>query len=385
MKFYHVRQKSSPKEQQVTVKELFATFFAFIFLTGSGDTCDFEGHDPIANYFESIEKLRINLPTDYNLTVLLQDTAGMDSCCSDLQAILSLNRSIGHIHRNSVGPLQDIVTMVIMELEFLTDCTVKESFNCEVTRWNSTHLLQNLLENLHSFKALVKSRKCRFNECILYTCTPGHIMGTLSTATSFTLTSTEQLGIPASGADHIPMATEVPTSLSNETNLQSPLVSAPPTNQTNRSDTLPSLNSGNLANGSKLYPSTANGSVTTLTNTSLALTSDALNNESHLLSSAANTSLINGTNSRPVNVSQSTVDDQSNANPTSLTISNEGYVLATRECRSQVTSLMSRIVAVVLVFSVFANAILLSCLVRKKRQGGASGAVVTEAKEEKLT
>ncbi|XP_051899159.1 uncharacterized protein LOC127585603 isoform X4 [Pristis pectinata] len=254
MKFYHVRQKSSPKEQQVTVKELFATFFAFIFLTGSGDTCDFEGHDPIANYFESIEKLRINLPTDYNLTVLLQDTAGMDSCCSDLQAILSLNRSIGHIHRNSVGPLQDIVTMVIMELEFLTDCTVKESFNCEVTRWNSTHLLQNLLENLHSFKALVKSRKCRFNECILYTCTP------------------------------------------------------------------------------------------------------------------ANTSLINGTNSRPVNVSQSTVDDQSNANPTSLTISNEGYVLATRECRSQVTSLMSRIVAVVLVFSVFANAILLSCLVRKKRQ-----------------
>ncbi|XP_062919362.1 uncharacterized protein LOC134354352 [Mobula hypostoma] len=366
MKFYHVRPKSSPGEQPVAVKKLFATFFLFVFLTGRNDACNFGGYDPVSEYAGSIKSLKDNLPTDYNLTVLLQDVRGMDSCCSDLQTMLSLSRSISHIHQHTVNRLQGLARNVVIQLEFLSDCPVKESFNCEVKRWNSTHLLENLLQNLNSFSGLLSSKKCNFSKCVLYTCRPGHI-----TTTSSTLASEEPLGISSSGVTRSPTTVDVPTSLSSSTNLQSPLASTPPTFLTNGSDIFPFLN-GNVTNGNQMYPATANGSETTLTNTTnapLSLTSNMLHNKSYPLSPSANTSVINGTKTTPVNVSQSAIDYQGNVSPTSLTIGSGGMALATKACQSSMISpLLSRTATVVLLFSVVANVILLSCLVRRKRR-----------------
>ncbi|XP_072890309.1 uncharacterized protein [Hemitrygon akajei] len=361
MKFYHVRPKSSPREQPVVVKKLFATFFLFVFLTGRNDACNFEEYNPVTNYAPSIESLRDNLPTDYNLTVFLQDNTGMDRCCSELQTMLSLNRSIEHIIQNSVDPLRELALAVTRQIVFLGDCPVEESFNCEVKRWNSTHLLQNLKQSLNSFSDRFNSQKCNFNKCVLYTCMPGQV-----TTTSSTLASEELLGISSSGASHTATTTDVPTSLSSAMNLQSPLASTPPTFLTNGSNVDPSLRNGSLANGSQMYPATANGNTT---NAPLSLTTNVLHNKSYPLSPSANTSVINGTETSPVNISQPAVDYQGNFSPTSLTIDNGGVAMATRMCQTSVISpLMSRIATVVLVFSVVANVILLRCLVRRKQR-----------------
>ncbi|XP_059809958.1 uncharacterized protein LOC132383139 [Hypanus sabinus] len=356
MKFYHVCPKSSPGEQPVVVKKLFATFFLFVFLTGRNDACNFEGFNPVTSYTPSIESLRDNLPTDYNLTVFLQDMTGMDGCCSDLQTMLSLNRSIEHLIQNSVDPLRELALAVTRQIGFLGDCPVEESFNCEVKRWNSTHLLQNLKQSLNSFSDRLNREKCNLTKCVLYTCTPGQV----------TTTSEELLGISSSGASHTPTTTDVPTSLSSAMNLQSPLASTPPTFLTNGSNVVPSLRNGSLANGSQMYPATANGNTT---NAPLSLTTNVLHNKSYPLSPSANTSIVNGTETSPVNISQPAVDYQGNFSPTSLTIDNGGVAMATKMCQTSANrSLMSRIVTVVFVFSVVANVILLRCLVRRKQR-----------------
>uniref|UniRef100_UPI00398E6D25 uncharacterized protein isoform X1 n=1 Tax=Pristiophorus japonicus TaxID=55135 RepID=UPI00398E6D25 len=170
MKFYHVRPKSSLKERRLTVKDLIVTFFLIIFLSVRCRACDFGRYRPHTTSYDGvIEKLRTHLPTDYNLTIFL-DPAGLDSCCEDLQVMLSLKQSIGHLYRHSVGPLQDLTFKVLGELGFLKDCPVRESFNCEMKRLDSPHLFRKLLEHFRSYDNKFELKQCDFERCTLYNC-----------------------------------------------------------------------------------------------------------------------------------------------------------------------------------------------------------------------
>ncbi|XP_078286609.1 uncharacterized protein LOC144611413 [Rhinoraja longicauda] len=377
------RSPSRPADYHRVREILQATFLVFVLSLGGSAACNFSdwGVFVTESYDEAIQNLRNTLPTDYNLTVYLPDSTGMDTCCLDLQALLSLNRSLGHLHRNSVDPLQPLVTIVIQEITFIEACPVTEPADCQVTQWNSTHLLQTLLGNLQSFDAKYKSNGSCFSECVLHTCSPGQVKTALSTAASSTLASVIELGNITGGADQTPTTTAVPTSPDAVTNPPSPAGCTPPNGN---------LSSPASSTGSNPDPSAANGSATNLPNgvgATPPTTTHALNNASMVGSgspaistrghgpgpASANASLTNGSNASPVNASQADGDGQSQATSMSVSLAVEGQALAATECLSEpVSTPRSRTATVVMVVSVFANVVLLGCILRKRRRQAAA-------------
>ncbi|XP_055519384.1 uncharacterized protein LOC129713973 [Leucoraja erinacea] len=382
MKFSHVCPTSSVKKQRVSLKELIATFLVLVSLAGSIGACNFEWGKSMTNsYNDSIKKLRDILPTDYNLTVYLPNSTGMASCCLNLQALLSLNRSLSHLHRNSVFPLQNLVTTVINEMQVIKDCPVKESSNCQVMRWNSTHLLKTLHRKLQSFDAEFDSKQCDFSVCVLHTCSPGQGKAVLTTAAGSTVTSMGGLDHFTGGADLMPMTAAVPTSPSAVTIPPSPSGCTPPSSLPNGTHSPPASSSGNNPD-----PSAVNGSAANMPDANPSTTTGALNNASTVGNgclatstsghgpepSSANASLTNGTNAGQANVSQTSGDDQSQANSTSPN-QGTGKFLASVECLTEeVSTPRSRMATVVMMVSVLANAILLGCLLRKRRRQAAA-------------
>ncbi|XP_067876124.1 uncharacterized protein [Heterodontus francisci] len=331
MKFYHGRPKNSFKEQRESVKDLIVAFFFVTFLS-SCLACNFGNFKPhTTTYDQKIKNLRTHLPTDYNLTVFLQNPASLDSCCIELQAMLSLNQSIGHLYRHSMGTLQQLTTSVLRELRFLKDCPVRESFNCEKARWNSSHLLQNLMERLQSFDTKFNKKKCTFEQCTLYTCVTGHIETTLSTVTDVTSASTEEPGNFANGTDS-------PTTNATLTTIG---------NATNPSPTLTHINLTSLTNETNPSPSLTNGSLTGLTNR---------------------------TNTGPtlINGSLATATNWTNASPTSLNNDSDGIMAATVrcniECSQFASALAPQTAAIIIVVSVLFNMLLLGFLLKRNRQ-----------------
>ncbi|XP_032869010.1 uncharacterized protein LOC116966779 [Amblyraja radiata] len=367
MKFSHVCPTSSVKKQRVSLKELIATFLV-VSLVGSSGACNFEWGKSMTNsYNDSIKELRDILPTDYNLTVYLPNSTGMASCCLNLQALLSLNRSLSHLHRNSVFPLQNLVATVINELQVIKDCPVMESSNCRVTQWNSTHLLKTLHGNLQSFDAEFDSKQCNFGVCVLHTCSPGQGNTVLTTTAGSTVTSVDGLGHFTDRAD------QMPTSPIAVTNPPSPSGCTPPNSSGNNPD--PSAVNGSPANmpdstdATPSAPTDALNNASTVRNGSLATSTPSHGPEP----SSANASLTNGTNASQVNVSQTSGGDQSLANSTSPNPGAEGKFLASVDCLTEeVSTPRSRMATVVMVVSVLVNAILLGFLLRKRRRQAAA-------------
>ncbi|XP_069765644.1 uncharacterized protein [Narcine bancroftii] len=372
MKCYHVHSKSSLQEQQVTLRELFAILSVFLLLTGASAICDFPSDCITSGYYENIENLKKNLPTDYNLTVFLPVETRMEGCCLDLQIMLLLNRSVEHIYHNSVNPLQELASTVSQELQFINDCSIRETINCEVRRWNSIRLLSNLSEHIKSFE--VKAQKPCYSNCVLYTCATGYTETTSSRTTYFTQASEDKLGISIPEAHSDPSTTDELVSTSDITNPQSP-TNVPPTTMAVRANLALTSMGTNSTNGSNLHPSAVNGNVTALTSASPSLTNAALSNESYPLPPATlpigmslhlsitNTSHSNRTNASSVDVSQS------NSDPTSQTIACEGQTLPIHAHSGQVPSpVLWRAALIILIVSLFANVFLIHCLVRQRRQ-----------------
>ncbi|XP_067876127.1 uncharacterized protein [Heterodontus francisci] len=283
MKFYHGRPKNSFKEQRESVKDLIVAFFFVTFLS-SCLACNFGNFKPhTTTYDQKIKNLRTHLPTDYNLTVFLQNPASL------------------------------------------------ESFNCEKARWNSSHLLQNLMERLQSFDTKFNKKKCTFEQCTLYTCVTGHIETTLSTVTDVTSASTEEPGNFANGTDS-------PTTNATLTTIG---------NATNPSPTLTHINLTSLTNETNPSPSLTNGSLTGLTNR---------------------------TNTGPtlINGSLATATNWTNASPTSLNNDSDGIMAATVrcniECSQFASALAPQTAAIIIVVSVLFNMLLLGFLLKRNRQ-----------------
>uniref|UniRef100_UPI00398F2AB7 serine-rich adhesin for platelets-like isoform X3 n=1 Tax=Pristiophorus japonicus TaxID=55135 RepID=UPI00398F2AB7 len=395
MKFYHVRPKSSLKERRLTVKDLIVTFFLIIFLSVRCRACDFGRYRPHTTSYDGvIEKLRTHLPTDYNLTIFL-DPAGLDSCCEDLQVMLSLKQSIGHLYRHSVGPLQDLTFKVLGELGFLKDCPVRESFNCEMKRLDSPHLFRKLLEHFRSYDNKFELKQCDFERCTLYNCVTGHIETPVSTVTPAALASAKEAGIFVRGSNAT-VTTE--TSATNRSPSLNNGTLATRTNTTNRS---PSLNNGTLAtrtNTTNRSPSLNNGTSATnrspsLNNGTLATRTNATNRSPSLNNGTSATnrspSLNNGTLATGTNAANrshtlatemkpspslinETGANRTNASSTSLGNKSDGVLAATQACstdNSQASrSLESQTVAIILVASVLANMMFLVCLLKRKQQ-----------------
>ncbi|XP_067830291.1 uncharacterized protein [Heptranchias perlo] len=250
MKFYHVRPKSSLKEQRVTVKDLIVTFF-LIFLSERCRACDSHFRPLSTNYAERIEELRTHLPIDYSLSVLLHNAPSLqqDSCCMELQRMMSLNQSIGHLYRNSVPPLQNLTDQLLWELRFLKHCPVNKSFKCATVRWNSTHLLQNLKEQMSSFDNKHSQKECLFEQCTLHICMTGQIETMLSTVTHATMPSIEETATFTNVTNPSPTLTNPSPTLTtgNLTTL---------TNETNQSPTLTNRSQAALNNGTNASPTT---------------------------------------------------------------------------------------------------------------------------------
>ncbi|XP_048377231.1 uncharacterized protein LOC125447133 isoform X2 [Stegostoma tigrinum] len=324
MKFYHVCPKNSLKEQQGAVQDLIVAFFLAIFLSTSSLACQFEGFQPhTTTYGSAIETLRTHLPTDYNLTVFLQDATKLDSCCVDLQAMLSLNRSIGHLYHHSMDRLQNLTFNVLRELRFLEDCPIRESFHCEMVQWNSSHLLLNLMEHFRLFDAKFNQKKCDFGRCTLHTCLAGDVATTMLPAANATAISVEP-GMFANGTENVPTR---------------PMIG----NATNPTPAMTHRNLTSLTNGSNPSPALTSWNLTRLTNrTSTVL---ALNDS---VAATAN---------------------QTSVNPTPPSNGNDRPLAATfcsTEPRTTISSIATQ--TVVLIVSVLLNMALFFCLMDRRRR-----------------
>ncbi|XP_078064598.1 uncharacterized protein LOC144490766, partial [Mustelus asterias] len=172
MKFYHVCHNSL-KEQHGTVTDLIVVFSFIIFLSRSCLACNFDNFEPYTTaYGQHIETLRTHLPTDYSLTVFRLDRGIQDNCCVELQAMLEFKRAIRHLRHHSLGPLQEMTSAVLTELQFLNDCPACESSSCKMVRMSSSHLLQDLMQQFRFFGAKSEQEVCDFGQCTLYTCRP---------------------------------------------------------------------------------------------------------------------------------------------------------------------------------------------------------------------
>ncbi|XP_048473696.1 uncharacterized protein LOC109924710 isoform X2 [Rhincodon typus] len=327
MKFYHVRPKNSLKEQQGAVQDLIVAFFLAIFLSANSLGCQFEGFQPhTTTYGSVIETLRTHLPTDYNLTVFLQDTTNLDSCCVDLQVMLSLNRSIGHLYRHSMDRLQNLTFNVLRELRFLEDCPIHESFHCEMVQWNSSHLLLNLMERFRLFDATFNQNKCDFGRCTLHACLAGDVATTILPAANATATSVEP-GMFANGTENVPTRAIIG-------------------NATNPTPAMTHRNLTSLTNGSNPSPTLTNWNLTGLANrtsTILALMNDSI---------AATT-------------------NQTNINPTPPSNGNNSPLAATfcsTEPRATISPIATQTVVIILIVSMFLNMALFTCLMDRRRR-----------------
>ncbi|XP_041034054.1 uncharacterized protein LOC121271824 isoform X2 [Carcharodon carcharias] len=369
MKFYHVRPKNSLKEQRGAVKDLIVAFFFVIFLSESCLACNFNGFEPhTTTYAEKIKKLSDNLPTDYNLTVFFQDTASLDDCCIELQAMLVLNRSIGHLYHHSMDKLQNLTSAVLMELIFLKDCPVQESSNCEVVRMRSSDLLQDLMRCFRSFDTKHDQMKCDFSQCTLYTCLTGRIETTLPTVTNATVPSI-QPGIFTNGTNNL-TTNAIPTVIGNATNPTPTSTHGNLTGLTNGTNQSPSLTTGSLSgltNRTNTSPTLANGSLADVNLTSLTNPSSSLINGS--LGGLTNR---NSTIPALTNGSLATVANRTDVNLTSLIHGNDCIMAATLKCDTEssriVTPLSLQTVAIILVISILLNMFLLGCLLKRNRQ-----------------
>ncbi|XP_078387873.1 uncharacterized protein LOC144669368 isoform X2 [Cetorhinus maximus] len=369
MKFYHVRPKNSLKELRGAVKDLIVAFFFVILLSESCLACKFDGFKPhTTTYAGNIKKLSDNLPTDYNLTVFLQDTASLDDCCIELQAMLALNRSIGHLYHHSVDPLQNLTSNVLKELIFLEDCPVQESSNCEMVRMRSSDLLQDLMRRFRSFDTKYEQMKCDFDQCTLYTCLTGRIETTLPTVTNATAPSIEP-GIFTNGTDNL-TTNAIPTVIGNATNPTPTSTHGNLTSLTNGTNQSPPLTTGSLSgltNRTKTSPTLANGSLADVNPTSLT-------NPTSFLINGSLGGLTNRTSTIPAltNGSLATVANRTDVNLTSLLNESDCIMAATLKCDTEssrrVTPLASQTVVIILVVSVLLNMFLLGGLLKRNRR-----------------
>ncbi|XP_072348390.1 uncharacterized protein [Scyliorhinus torazame] len=362
MKFRHVHQDSL--KERGAVKNLIVAFFSVIFLAGSCRACNFGGFTPYSSSYDwKIEKLITHLPTDYNITVFLQDSASLDGCCVELQAMLALNRSIGHLYHHSVNPLQTVTSNVLAELRFLMDCPIRESSNCEMVRYSSSHLLQSLMDRFRSFDAKFKLQKCDFSQCTLNSCRTGRIEIMLPTVTNATTPSIEP-GTFASGTDN-PTTNATPTTQGNTTNPTPTSTHGDPTDITNPSS--PLLTNGSLlglTDRTSATPDLAGGRPADVNQT----------RPPPSLINAGLMDLINGSNAVPVlaNGSLATAANRTEVNPTSLAPEKDGIMAATLRCNTEpspaVAPLTTQMVVIVLVVSVLMNMFLVGCLLKRNRR-----------------
>ncbi|XP_060705404.1 uncharacterized protein LOC132831335 isoform X1 [Hemiscyllium ocellatum] len=328
MKFYHVCLKNSLKERQGAVRDWSVALFLVIFLSETSLACQFGGFKPHTTTYDlPLNTLRTHLPTDYNLTVFLQDTANMDSCCVDLQAMLSLNRSIGHLYRHSMDELQNLTLGVLRELKFLKDCPVDESFQCETVQWNSSHLLLNLMDHFRRFDATYEQRKCDFGRCTLYTCLSGDVETTIFHVTTNATATSMEPGVFANGTWNDPTSAVIG----------------------NTTDPTPTVTLHDLT-------SFTNGTSPSLTWTDGNLTSST-NGTSTVLAS--------------VNGSLAATIDQTSVNPTPSNNGNNSPLAATfcsTEPRAIISPTATQTVVIILIISVLLNIALLMCLLERRRR-----------------
>ncbi|XP_038639820.1 uncharacterized protein LOC119956575 isoform X2 [Scyliorhinus canicula] len=358
MKFRHVHQDSL--KERGAVKNLIVAFFFVIFLSGSCRACNFGGFEPYSSsYGWKIDNLITHLPTDYNITVFLQDSASLDGCCVELQEMLALNRSIGHLYHHSVNPLQTVTSDVLAELRFLMDCPIRESSNCEMVRYSSSHLLRSLKERFRSLDA--KFNECNFSQCTLSSCRTGRIEITLPTVTNATTPSMEP-GIFANGTDN-PTTSSIPTTPGNTTNPTPTSTHGDPTDTTNPPSPL-------FANGSLLGLTDRTSATPDLAGSRLA--DGNLTRPPPSLINVSLMDLTNGSNAVPVlaNGSRATAANRTEVNTASL--EKGGIMAATLTCNTEpspvVAPLATQMVVIILVVSVLINMFLVGCLLKRNRR-----------------